>query len=714
MLNINLTVKTTDMLLQTYWKNEFNHNYKSARIKSILENYEPNGIDIIKDGFIIIKNKRDISQLDKAKEQLKKYFEIIRKHDKKSILYGCLAFGLNSLRVKFYEAITNEQSHEQSNDIILQEISLSDIKSLTFIKNVPKKINKQQIHDLIVKTFKTQDFKEISNIFQIILMSFEFNDFIDTYESIQSLNDDLFKELLMNNVIKVLGSDFKFNSFDNVQTNELFQVSKIIYNTWKYNRSELNEIYQQFRKYQDDNALKNSVWTPRIISDLMCNLLINIYIDHFENDLIKIIDPCYGFGNLEALLIEEYPDLIDLTGLEIEQKTYRFSKLDLMMKTLMNNVKGKVINTDCFEYFNEQSQESPHEIPHEDSHEDSQKIPHERYDVCLINPPYTKKLSGHDAFDFLTLMEDSCDIIIGILPTRSIKNYKKHIKRLQINLGNKIFKGKGTGDISIIISDSFEDFEFEFKEIDCSLNDGYWIPHQNIFNITESSKKILKHIENLEFDEISDLIVNDVADENDVIDKRLISSIKKDLKEQCNKTISTIKSFILASENDKNEIIEKISSFYNRINSLNSIKEIFENIVNKNIDENNIREVKFNDVFEFIELKRITSKENVPLYTATKTNILTKYVNYYNYDIKEDETICSINTTGDGACGYCFKMNGKISVQSRKLFKPKIDNIDIDSTLILMTYMNHNVNHYNHSKCITNDYINENIIVIFY
>lgn len=121
---------------------------------------------------------------------------------------------------------------------------------MKFIENIPKKINKQQIHDMIVKTFKTQDFKEISNIFQIIIMSFEFGDFINTHETIDYISDDIFKTLLIEHTKNEFGNDFKFSSFDNVATNDLFQVSKIIYNVWKYNRNELNEIYQQFIKYQ--------------------------------------------------------------------------------------------------------------------------------------------------------------------------------------------------------------------------------------------------------------------------------------------------------------------------------------------------------------------------------------------------------------------------------------------------------------------------------
>lgn len=59
-MQFSLTERSTDILLQNYWKTTFKHNYKNARIKSILENYEPDGIYIIDNGYIIIENKRKI------------------------------------------------------------------------------------------------------------------------------------------------------------------------------------------------------------------------------------------------------------------------------------------------------------------------------------------------------------------------------------------------------------------------------------------------------------------------------------------------------------------------------------------------------------------------------------------------------------------------------------------------------------------------------
>ena len=67
---------------------------------------------------------------------------------------------------------------------------------------IPKTINKQQIHNLLVKSFNTQDPKEISNIFQIILMSFEHGELLNEYETRNSINDSLFINLLLENAKK--------------------------------------------------------------------------------------------------------------------------------------------------------------------------------------------------------------------------------------------------------------------------------------------------------------------------------------------------------------------------------------------------------------------------------------------------------------------------------------------------------------------------------
>ena len=633
-------------LLQNYWKKEFNHNY------------EINGIDKIINGLIIIKNKHDISQLDEAIKQVTKCFQTIRKYNTKCVLYACICFGIDSIIVKFF---TED----------FKELNLSDIKQLKFNENVSKKINKQQVHDLIVKSFKTQDYKEISNIFQIILMSFEFDDFIYIYETLEYVSNDFFKTLLLEYTKKSFSNDVNISLFENIQTNDLFQFSKTIYNVWKYNRNELNEIYQQFKKYQKDDVLKNNVWTPQIISTLMNSLYINFYGDFLE-DVVKIIDPCYGAGNLESHIFEMLSDSIEFTGLELEKKIYNFARLNFMMK----NIKGSIKNIDCFEFM---------------------KNNKEKYDVCFINPPYTKKISDHDAFEFLSLMEDNCNVIIAILPTRYIKEYKKHVKRIQINLGNKIFKGKGTGDISILISDSFKDFHYEFKEIDCLLNDCYWIPHRNEFKITDEKQVILKHIENLEFDEI-----NEKNKEKENVKQKLIYYNK------AAELISKCKPF----ENELQNmcLLEISEQLYNKIISFEDFSKTYEELLSMK----EIKKVKFKDVFEFIHTKRVKTNEmNIPLYSGTKINTITKYVDYFDYNCSENEIICSINITGDGGCGYCYIQKGKFAISSKKLFKVHAGiDIKINVTMIIMSYYLHNVKHYNHSKSISKNKFEEEYVII--
>ena len=609
-------------LLQNYWKKEFNHNY------------EINGIDKIINGLIIIKNKHDISQLDEAIKQVTKCFQTIRKYNTKCVLYACICFGIDSIIVKFF---TED----------FKELNLSDIKQLKFNENVSKKINKQQVHDLIVKSFKTQDYKEISNIFQIILMSFEFDDFIYIYETLEYVSNDFFKTLLLEYTKKSFSNDVNISLFENIQTNDLFQFSKTIYNVWKYNRNELNEIYQQFKKYQKDDVLKNNVWTPQIISTLMNSLYINFYGDFLE-DVVKIIDPCYGAGNLESHIFEMLSDSIEFTGLELEKKIYNFARLNFMMK----NIKGSIKNIDCFEFM---------------------KNNKEKYDVCFINPPYTKKISDHDAFEFLSLMEDNCNVIIAILPTRYIKEYKKHVKRIQINLGNKIFKGKGTGDISILISDSFKDFHYEFKEIDCLLNDCYWIPHRNEFKITDEKQVILKHIENLEFDEI-----NEKNKEKENVKQKLFEKVSKII--ESSKIIIETKYFdndlknicLIELQNQlKNNFIEK-SEFYKCYENLS--KGIF-------------RKCKISDIIIVLKTNFNRNIYNAktgpyPLISGSSENNGIVLMTDYN-DIT---TECSLMTIAkNGSAGFCSIHSNILSITQSVLLTKSLQKIDLRIYSIILT-----------------------------
>ena len=611
---ITLTERTTDTLIQEFWKKEFNHNFKNGRIHSLFENFEPDGIDIIENGYIIFEHKREFLHFEEAKTQMKSYFETFRKHDKSNKLYCVLAFGTLSLIVKFY-------------DENFKELTISDFKKLNFQTNImiPKTLSKQQIHNLLVKSFNTQDPKEISNIFQIILMSFEHGDLLNEYETRNTINDSLFVNLLLENAKKEFGEGFNFQSFENVAYYEIFQICKQIYYVWKYNISELKEVYQQFKKYYDDGSLKNNVWTPPFIASFMNDFFINFYLDYISGlEKINIIDPCFGVSSLENKIFNDFSDSIYFEGFEIDKKIYRFGKLDFIMRGITGNIY-------C---------------------EDSMKhdFSGKHYNVCFINPPYTKNISGYEPFDFLLKMETYCDIIIAILPSRKIEEFKLHKKRLQIDIGDRIFKNKGTGSISILISDKL-DFEFEFKKIDCKMDDCKWIPHRDEFEISQSSKNKLDKLLRLEFD------IGNEQNEEDY--KNMIMKITDKAK-----FIANIKPFdspirnmclfyLLEQFNNDYINMEKFISDYNDISLMEVSKK------------------HFFDYFEEVKVKKhkLHDREEgeYPMISASiKNNVICAYTKHC--DINSDSYLLVIGKES----GYCSINKGKFAITTHTmLFAPK-------------------------------------------
>ena len=137
---------------------------------------------------------------------------------------------------------------------------------------------------------------------------------------------------------------------------------------------------------------------------------------------------------------------------------------------------------------------------------------------------------------------------------------------------------------------------------------------------------------------------------------------------------------------------------------------ILENVLsNYNLNPENILFETFSTIFEFVKLPKYTTDEEKPLYSATQSNIPTSYTK--NGIIKTNEILLSIVSTGDGACGYVHIMEpGEFALQSRHLFKPLVDCLNLEFTAILMTEYLHNIKKYSRNKGITKEnFINEQI-----
>lgn len=624
-MSIKLTERTTNILVQNYWMNNFKHNFQSGRIKELFDNYEPDGIDKIQDGYIIIENKQTFEKRTEGINQLKRYFETFRKHDTDSIIYGVLSMGTQTLFIEFF-------------DESLKSIPEANFKKLIkFTDRIQPKITSQQIHNILVKNFVTQDPKEISNVLMTILLTFESDDFIREYEFRNDISDNFFKNMLIDFVKRMLG-DISIQCFDNIHHKNLFKVCKELYLTWKSNRQVFKQIYQQFRKYFDDKALKNNVWTPSFMSDFMNILYTNFYKDYIKKPL-KVLDHCYGSGNLEEWLCENIKD-IEFLGIELEKKIFNIAKMDFKAR----EINGRIISEDCFQH----------------------DFTGEHFDVCFINPPYTTNVSGHEPFDFIRLIEPFCDVIVAIMQTRKIGTFETHQKRLQIDFGKKVFKLSGTGDISVVIADNY-DMSFEFKRIDCSLDDCKWVPHQNSLKLSQNVIKTMDMIQNLRFDEIAGNI-------------RKVKSFKESVDKSIRKfsVLSSIESF---DEEYQNEILEYLISNFQK----DSITEEFFISSYESLKNIELAGCLVEDCFEVVKMKTRGIHEmnhgEYPLISSSKNNNgVAAMIDSYDIDIEEEVIAIARN----GSVGFCSVHSGKFSItQDVMILKPLFTfNLKITSVIL--------------------------------
>ena len=170
-IEINKVEKNTDHYLQLFWNKTFGYVYYYDNFPIIFGNKKPDGVQFISNGMIIIENKRDIKDFNKAQSQLIEYCKIAYNNFPKLDYYGVLCFGTsqNNL-IKFCFKIIDLHK-EQS--IIEQIDDFNLFKSLKFISyeewkkkyiKINKKViilelsenefNHSKLIDLVKKTYK--------------------------------------------------------------------------------------------------------------------------------------------------------------------------------------------------------------------------------------------------------------------------------------------------------------------------------------------------------------------------------------------------------------------------------------------------------------------------------------------------------------------------------------------------------------------------------
>lgn len=644
--------------------------------------------NLIPDGFIInneqkyviiVECKRTIKQKDEARKQLFLYYKQAKLKLPDYKYYLCFACGITK-----DEFILNP--YEVNGNKLIKT-------NLDFLKmNTSKPIQTwslQKIHDSIVSNFKFESSTDLMHILQIILLSFADPDFIKWYsKDSKDVIDIEFKNKLIDNAKKYI-EDIKnfeiyFIRIENISFDELFLTCKNIYKVHLYSPTIINEIYKQFQKYIIDETKKNSVWTPQILCNLMCNMIKPFILYKYEevldllvndkyplnrNEESYVIDPCIGYNNLIKPLFK-YSDNIIIDGYEIDKTTYRFSKIDsILMKQDIN-----VINADFM----------------------TKRIK-TIYDVALMNPPYTKKLSGYEALEFVIKAMSISKVGCFIFPksqfvidknSRLVKEFDENniIVKL-INLGNKVFEA-GTGDIIIIlclnrkfIPDEFKDKFNEFNEYDLTdFSDRKVhrkkIPHTYEFKYSDSLLHKLENYENnisrkSTFEELTKIEDNNT---NFKLKQKLHE--KKNefqrIKDQYERLLYLDELQLNGCESNE-VLLKELAIHLHR--STCSIEDIDKY---ENIDVERIKMVRLSDYFKEIRCSpiQINKQKNgqYPLISATsKNNGIVSYIDTFSID--EDDEFLSVAI--DGSIGSCFIQRGKVSKTNHIVFLKPLKEMDL-------------------------------------
>lgn len=329
--------ENTNYLLQTFWKDTFKCNYSFNSFSIIFNKRRPDGVQFIKDGIIIIENKKSISKFNEGLTQLKEYVTLAHNNFKDINLYGVLGFGTEKLDIITYEfkfkpfskpvtkAINKDIIKNASKDIIKanseanikddmkddvqkteqllsKKININDLKKLTFIE--PEEwINKYYKH---VESYVIELDNSNKNEIETILKN-KYN------IKLKRLNDAVFNES-SNDSIKDNYKTF-INTYFRKSTNKYVPL-KSIYKL----AIELNiKGNSNFKQGMLCKIIPSSKVCINISKDIILKELINI----FKNDLYIIdksitINPLVDINMNELISNNKAKHIEDIDDIDID------------------------------------------------------------------------------------------------------------------------------------------------------------------------------------------------------------------------------------------------------------------------------------------------------------------------------------------------------------------------------------------------------------
>ena len=623
--------KNTDYLFLSKWNEVFNEIYNTGINKELFGSLKPDGWQISNNILIIIENKKDYKDINKAKEQLLKYFNKVKSNNKlsnfkKIYLIFCYGVDENNFNYNIYkiENLKLVKSIKTLNNI-LQEMNLKE------------EFNERNIHIFNQYLYNNCDdlIKSQKTLFVAsILLTLKIDpDFIKDYNPEKSgfIIANKMLELIQNQYNdETLTNQFSFlkKSLQNKYLYDL--INKLSVNVKKYSKDILNKFYSEFCVWDSNNDVENGVvLTPHDIVELMVKEL-----DINETD--TILDFCTGTG---SFLLEAGKYSKHLIGCEYNEERYTLSRCNF----ILNDLEYKnIYHNNCF------NQEFP------------------KVDKSIINPPFSCKTLAENISENITnwksyneeqkflLYQVQCLKIGGlgacIIPRGNFNNTNKlvlkfknelmkHIQILKIiNCNSHVFEPNASVECAIIIyqrikSTNKPNISTNVKIIDYT-NDGYDI--RRLLRVKISEPQFIEQIKDLKYDD----------DWN----------FKKNTKPLFNSITSEI-----------------ILYNFNYISSLINLQ-----IHNQTFDDITETKYKLSYLLEIVKVKTFsiqdTPEGDIPLYGATQLNRPVKFINQYSINTYESKDplikkygLFCINKTGNGGAGISFIRRGKFAINSTVL-----------------------------------------------
>ena len=647
--------KITDSKLLDEFQKVFGCYYNTEGNNKLFGSKIPDGHFIFNNNIVIIENKKLTRDLKNALKQALKYYDLVKINNNFDNYW--LVIGTGTILNFDYVIYKVENDKPVKTDKRIKDLKNNFEINLVFDKKIVHKFN-QYMYDNNISLPKSQKTLFVASI----LLCLKINpNFLKDFDS--KINNYTIADKMIQTINEYYKDVVFTNSFEFIKgslTNKhLFKLFSFLTNYSNIATSDiLKDFYEEFMKWDKNNESSlGIVLTPHDIVQIMVN---NLHIQ--ESD--SVLDCCTGTG---SFLLETGKSTKKLFGCENNEERYALAKCNF----ILNNYDiSHLYHNNCFDQYFEQ------------------------VDKVILNPPFNVNSDDDSKIDdilgwrdfkkeqkfVLYLLQHLKENGIGcfIIPRNNFNNStkasqlfkQKLIKNFTIlkiiNCNSKVFAPVASVECTICVVQKKIIKNYETEIIDYS-DDGFVIKDKFRIKNKEANIKNYKKILKLEDDWNYQIQINDKIDIKLIIEKNEL-------------------------EKYKNEIDERIKYIKSQIHYYNG----------NNNDQ--YEEFLLKDIIEPIKIKTFTYDKcedgDIPFYVASKFYQPKGFKNVISIDcdkLKLD-AVLTINKSGEGVVGYCFKRSGKFACNGLVgVYKMKKNLTDIDIRILqeqLIANLNHHFLHF--------------------